>query len=131
MNRLSRPGFADAIGLNLVATLLAMLAVALVVLPQRLAQRPGSEGVLALHLDAQGTLRLWNRPVQARELLELLQRRAGNGSQPSAVNRSAAPALGPDAVLRLIPDPGVPWGVVRQVAEGLEATGLPLELQLP
>lgn len=131
MNRLSRPGFADAIGLNLVATLLAMLAVALVVLPQRLAQRPGSEGVLALHLDAQGTLRLWNRPVQARELLELLQRRAGNGSQPSAANRSAAPALGTDAVLRLIPDPGVPWGVVRQVAEGLEATGLPLELQLP
>lgn len=131
MNRLSRPGFADAIGLNLVATLLAMLAVALVVLPQRLAQRPGSEGVLALHLDAQGTLRLWNRPVHARELLELLQSRAGNGSQPSAANRSAAPALGPDAVLRLIPDPGVPWGVVRQVAEGLEATGLPLELQLP
>jgi DNA primase len=35
------------------------------------------------------------------------------------------------AVLRLIPDPAVPWGVVRQAATALERSGVPLELQLP
>jgi len=113
-----RPSLLDAIGLGLVGSALAVLATALVVLPQRLAQRPGGQGVLALHLDGAGTLRLWNRPIRAQELVELLNRKA------SSQDRG-------DAVLRLIPDPAVPWGVVRQVAAGLENTGLPLELQLP
>jgi len=120
----------DGLGLSLVATALCALAAALVVLPQRLAQRPGSEGVLAVHLDSHGTLRLWNRPVPAGELLELLRARADASHQGSAAAGDGG-NLPAGAVLRLIPDPGVPWGVVRQVAAGLEATGLPLELQLP
>lgn len=108
----------DGFGLALVGTALAALTTALVVLPQRVAQRPGGQGVVAVHLDGAGTLRLWNRPIRAQELVELLNRRA------------SGPA-GAQGVLRLIPDPGVPWGVVRQVAAGLENTGLPLELQLP
>jgi len=113
-----RASLLDGIGLGLVGSALAVLATAVVVLPQRLAQRPGSQGVLALHLDAAGTLRLWNRPIRAQELVELL-------------NRKATSQEGADVVLRLIPDPAVPWGVVRQAASGLENTGLPLELQLP
>jgi len=109
-----RASLLDGIGLGLVGSALAVLATAVVVL----AQRPGSQGVLALHLDAAGTLRLWNRPIRAQELVELL-------------NRKATSQEGADVVLRLIPDPAVPWGVVRQAASGLENTGLPLELQLP
>ncbi|MFM7269910.1 MAG: hypothetical protein ACKOZT_15235 [Cyanobium sp.] len=122
----------DGLGLSLVAAALCALATALVVLPQRLAQSPGSDGVLAVHLDSRGTLRLWNRPIPAGELLELLHARAGHNTQSSAPGSDGGGRnLTEGAVLRLIPDPGVPWGVVRQVAAGLEGTGLPLELQLP
>lgn len=139
--------WADGLGLSLVGAALAVLAAAVVVLPQRLAQRPGGEGVLALHLDAAGTLRLWNRPIRAQELLELLNRQAGEqdrlSSRQSQADTTASgggarpgtPASGPStpagAVLRLIPDAGVPWGIVQQAASGLERAGLPLELQLP
>ena len=108
----------DGLGLALVGTALAALTTASVVLPQRVAQRPGAQGVLSVHLDGAGTLRLWNRPIRAQELVELLNRRASGPAEAQGV-------------LRLIPDPAVPWGVVRQVAAGLENTGLPLELQLP
>lgn len=108
----------DSIGLALVGTALAALTTALVVLPQRVAQRPGGQGVVAVYLDGAGTLRLWNRPIRAQELVELLNHRASGPVEAQGV-------------LRLIPDRRVPWGVVRQVAAGLENTGLPLELQLP
>jgi hypothetical protein len=130
MRTLSARVSLDGLGLSLVAAALCALVTALVVLPQRLAQRPGSEGVLAVHLDSRGTLRLWNRPIPAGELLELLHARAGRSNPGSAPGRDG-PTLAQSAVLRLIPDPDVPWGVVRQVAAGLEGTGLPLELQLP
>lgn len=108
----------DALGLSLVSSCLALLTCALVVLPQRIAQRPAQRGILALHLAADGGLRLWNRPVRAQELAELLPRLADH------------PDRNPP-VLRLLPDPAVPWGVVRQAAVGLEASGVALELQLP
>ena len=108
----------DGLGLALVGTALAAFTTALVVLPQRVAQRPGAQGVVAVHLDGAGTLRLWNRPIRAQELVELLNRRASGPAEAQGV-------------LRLIPDPAVPWGVVRQAAAGLENTGLSLELQLP
>lgn len=134
-----RPGstaaIVDALGLSLVSTALTALAVGVVVLPQRLAQQPAGEGVLAVHLDAGGTLRLWNRPIRARELLESLQRppqplgrRPGVGQTRSEQEAVVVPA---GTVLRLIPDPDVPWGIVRQAAAGLESSGLALELQLP
>lgn len=120
----------DALALSLVSTTLAALAVAVVVLPQRLAQRPGSDGVIALHLDAAGTLRLWNRPVQVQELLELLARRTADHAGGKGHHKQG-PLGESSSVLRLIPDPGVPWGIVQQAAAGLDGAGLPLELQLP
>lgn len=112
------PALIDAIGLSMVSTALAVLSVALVVVPQRIAQNPAQRGILALHLDAGGQLRLWNRPVRSQELAELLPRITDRPNRRRAV-------------LRLIPDPAVPWGVVRQAAVGLEASGVSLELQLP
>jgi len=108
----------DALGLTVVSTGLAVLTTALVVVPQRIAQRPAQRGVLALNLDPTGQLRLWNRQVRAQEVAELL---ADAKDQP----QQSLP------VLRLIPDPAVPWGVVRQAAAALETSGVPLELQLP
>jgi biopolymer transport protein ExbD len=108
----------DTLGLALVSSCLAVLTTALVVIPQRIAQRPAQRGVLALNLDSTGQLRLWNRLVRAQEVAELL---ADAKEQP----HQGQP------VLRLIPDPAVPWGVVRQAAAALETSGVPLELQLP
>jgi len=108
----------DAVGLALVSTSLAALTCVVVVVPQRIAQRPAQQGVLALHLDTKGQLRLWNRPVRAQEVAELLPRTAAHQDQGRTV-------------LRLIPHPAVPWGVVRQAAVGLEVSGAALELQLP
>lgn len=130
MTSLSPSRWLDGLGLSLVAGSLSVVAAAVVVLPQRLAQRPGSAGVLAVHLDAAGTLRLWNRPITARELLEVLAQRGAEASRSAGVPRSGAAPQG-RAVVRLIPDPEVPWGIVQQAASGLEGTGLPLELQLP
>jgi len=108
----------DGLGLALVGAGLTVLTTALVVVPQRIAQRPAQRGVLALYLDPAGQLRLWNRLVRAQEVAELL---ADSKDQPQKGQ----------AVLRLIPDPAVPWGVVRQAAAALETSGVPLELQLP
>jgi biopolymer transport protein ExbD len=108
----------DALGLSLVSTFLAVLSTALVVVPQRIAQRPAQQGVLALNLDPTGELRLWNRRVRAQEVAELL------------ADAKAQPQKG-QVLLRLIPDAAVPWGVVRQAAASLETSGVPLELQLP
>lgn len=107
----------DGLALSLMACGLYLLMAALVVGPQRLAQRSGARGVLALHLEAGGRLRLWNRPVREEELRQLL------------VNRGELRSRG--LRLRLIPDPALPWGVVQERVASLEASGLTLELQLP
>ena len=106
----------DVVGLALVGAALGLLATAVVVVPQRIAQRPAQRGILALNLDRTGQLRLWNRVVRAQEVAELL---------------ADAKAHQRQVVLRLIPDPAVPWGVARQAAAALETSGQPLELQLP
>jgi hypothetical protein len=107
----------DALGLGLMGVGLSLLFLGLVAVPQRRAQRPGTQGVLALHLEADGGLRLWNRRVGEDELNTLL--------------RAAARRPGPPPRLRLIPNPAVPWGAVRERLETLESGELPLELQLP
>jgi hypothetical protein len=107
----------DGLALNLMAAGLCLLLAALLTVPQRIAQRSGSRGALALHLEADGGLKLWNRPVQERELRQLLA--AGGGLQSRGLR------------LRLIPDPALPWGVVQQRVASLERSGLPMELQLP
>jgi hypothetical protein len=113
-----RPGpWLDGLSVGAVSVALGLLLVALVVVPQRRAQRPGAEGVLALHLEADGRLRLWNRRLEENDL--------------SALLRTASQRPGPPPRLRLIPDPAVPWGAVRERMEALAAFDLPLEVQLP
>ncbi|MBM5821338.1 MAG: hypothetical protein FJ082_02420 [Cyanobacteria bacterium K_Offshore_surface_m2_011] len=106
----------DAAALGAVATALAILSVALVLIPQRLAQRPASQGIVSLHLGADGRLRLWNQPIPSAQLAAVLKGLQDSPGQPT---------------LRLIPDPDVPWGSVQQLMERLGRTDLPLELQLP
>ena len=107
----------DGLALSLMSCGLCLLMAALITVPQRLAQRSGARGVLALHLEADGRLRLWNRPVQEKELRTLLAAR--DELQARAWR------------LRLIPARALPWGVVQERVASLEKSGLALELQLP
>lgn len=111
----------DTLGLGLMGTALAVFTVALVVIPQRIAQRPSSEGVLTLRVDGGGGLRAWNQPIRPQDLPALLDaaRSRSRGGDAQGVR------------LRLVPDAAVPWGTVTGLVARLEATGLPLELQLP
>jgi biopolymer transport protein ExbD len=106
----------DSLGLGLMAVALATAALALSLFPQRLAQRPAAQAVVALHLNGQGQLRLWNQPIQPQQLPGLLAQ---------ATRRNA------NLRLRLLPDASVPWGVVQHLISQLEPSGLPLEVQLP
>jgi hypothetical protein len=106
----------EAIALAGLGVGLALATLLLVVVPQRLAQRPAREGVIVLHLDPLGRLRLWNQPITAAALMPLLQRAASDPRRPR---------------LRLQPAAGVPWGRVQALATELERLPLPLELQLP
>jgi|APCry1669189070_1035195.scaffolds.fasta_scaffold01133_4 hypothetical protein len=105
----------EALAAGLTSVALTLVATALVLLPQRLAQRPAAAGVLALALDADGQLRVWNRPIRANDLPVLLaQARQRDG-----------------VILRLVPETSTPWGAVQAMLTRLEASGLPVELQLP
>jgi hypothetical protein len=106
----------DAVALGAMATGLALLALALLLVPQRLAQRPASQGIVSLHLNTDGRLRLWNQPVPPGELDAVLRGLEAGRGRPT---------------VRLIPEPGVPWGSVQALMERLHRTELPLELQLP
>ena len=90
-------------------------ALGLLLLPQRLLQRPLAEGVIALHIEPQGRLRVWNQPISPAALKALL----------------AAAARKPGTKLRLVPSPQTPWGEVSRLATHFERGDLPLELQLP
>ncbi|MEA5392563.1 hypothetical protein VB738_14965 [Cyanobium gracile UHCC 0139] len=106
----------DAVALGAMATALALLSLALVLVPQRLAQRPASQGIVSLHLGADGRLRLWNQPVPSAQLAAVLQGLEASRGRPT---------------VRLIPDADVPWGSVQRLMERLGRSDLPLELQLP
>jgi biopolymer transport protein ExbD len=112
MNHEPRP--LDALALGVLATALAAAGLALLLIPQRIAQRPASTGVMTLRLDRIGHLWLWNQPIRAAELPELLRRAAQRPVR-----------------LRLVPDGDVAWGSVQQLVSQLATTPLPLELQLP
>jgi hypothetical protein len=116
MSRL-RSLWLDALALGLPGVALSLLLLGLVTVPQRRAQRPGGEGVLALHLSADGGLRLWNHPLRPGDLAVVLR----------AVKRQPGSA----ARLRLVPAASVPWGLVREQLDSLAATGLAVEIQLP
>lgn len=109
-------GGLDLLALGALSLFLAAALVALLLVPQRLAQRPARAGVITLLLAADGSLRLWNRPVTPQELAAVLRRAASREPPP---------------VVRLIPDPALRWASLRQVVSRLEQTPLELELQLP
>ena len=106
----------DALALGAMATGLALMTLALILVPQRLAQRPASQGIVSLHLAADGQLRLWNQPVPSGKLASVLERLEAGEGQPT---------------VRLVPDRDVAWGTVQTLMERLGRTDLPLELQLP
>jgi hypothetical protein len=110
----------EGIAMGAMAAALAAAGLALVLLPQRLAQRPAAQGVVALAVDAAGGLRVWNQPIRPHDLPALLeQARRRQSGREGAVR------------LRLVPDRDVPWGTVQGLIGRLEGSGLPLELQLP
>ncbi|MFM7514915.1 MAG: hypothetical protein ACKO3F_16480 [Cyanobium sp.] len=92
------------------------LALGLLLLPQRLLQRPLAEGVLAVQLEPGGRLRLWHQPISAATLHGVLR---------AAARRSPPPRL------RLVPSADLPWGELRRALQTFDRGLLPLELQLP
>ncbi len=113
---MNRPLLLDALGHALLATTLCGLALGLMVLPQRRLQRSMTQGVISLHVAVDGGLRLWNQPVAPAQLQRLL----------------ATPAMRRQAVrLRVVPDPGTPWGDVYRLLRQLDPLPLSVELQLP
>lgn len=95
---------------------LSLVAAALLVVPQRLAQRPLLEGVLTVGLAGDGSLTVGTRVLPASALPALV----------SAASRRSLPPR-----VRLLPAPDVPWQEVRRLLRRLESTGRDLELQLP
>ncbi|MEB3349117.1 MAG: hypothetical protein VKO00_03740 [Cyanobacteriota bacterium] len=95
---------------------LTLGAAALIVVPQRLAQRPALEGVLSLRLRVDGSVAVGNRPLPAAMLPALVAAAARQPQPPR---------------LRLVPDPNVPWQQVQLWVRRLGAANLELEVQLP
>lgn len=90
-----------AIGLGLLSTMAAGMTLLAILVSQIVAQRPAGQGVLVFHLGKEGELRLWNQPIRPQDVPDLLER--------ARLRANTAPRL----VVRLVPDPHVPWGVVN------------------
>jgi hypothetical protein len=112
-----------AIGLGLVSTVASGVVLLIIVCAQIVAQRPALEGVMVVHLSQRGELRLWNQPIRPQDMPVLLER---------ALARSGAAR---PLVVRLVPEPEVPWGVVTVMLQRLrppaDQRGWTLQLQLP
>ena len=94
----------------------SVVGVSLCGLVAGLLQRPMAEGVIAVHLEPGGRMRLWHQPITPAAL---------SGFLAAAARRQPPPRL------RLVPDPQLPWGEVRRAMALLDRASLPLELQLP
>jgi|1048.fasta_scaffold33646_4 hypothetical protein len=101
---------------GLLATGLAGFGLALLLMPQRIVQRPLRQAIVTLHVGAEQQLRLWHQPIQRRELNTFLR---------------ATASRHPGSRLRVIPDPQVNWGQLRLLLQELQVGPLPVELQLP
>jgi hypothetical protein len=113
----------DAIGLALVGMALPTFIVWAMVCSQRWAQKPAVDGVMTFHLSGNGDLRLWNQPIRPQDVPSLLERAHARG-------KGSAPM-----VVRLIPDPQVPWGVIQVMLSRLRPNppqqSWILQLELP
>lgn len=109
--------------LGLLSTLATGLALLVILCSQIVAQRPASQGVMELHLGRGGELRLWHQPIRPQDLPRVLERA-----------RRSSTSGGP-LVVRLVPQPDVPWGVVNGLLARLQPPSAPnswiLQLQLP
>jgi len=106
----------EALLLGSLTVTLALAGLLLVLVPQRIAQRPGRAGVIVVHLERRGGVRLWNQPIAEASLYPILLR----------ASRERRPLR-----LRLVSDAEVPWGRVEAIAAQVRGLPLPLELQLP
>jgi len=95
---------------------LTLLATAVLLLPQWRQQLPARQGIVSLNLTADGSLRLWNQPIQRTALSGLLSR---------------AQRLDPSPRIRLVVAPQVPWGVVQDLLTRLDSSTLHVDLELP
>lgn len=102
--------------LALLGAALGLFSLTLLLLPQQLAQAPAHRGLVVLHLEADGRLRLWNGSVNPSQLPALLQE---------------ARRINAQARVRLVPSPTTSWGLVQQFLPLLDASALPFEVQLP
>lgn len=113
----------DAIALGLLSMSLTLFLSVTIFCAQKVAQRPATEGVMTVHLGRHGDLRVWNQPIRPHELSGLLER--------ATVRSLASNRL----VVRLIPDPTLPWGTIHRMLMRLQphphAQRWILQLQLP
>jgi hypothetical protein len=117
------PKALTALGLAMVSTMACFVSLLLINTIQILKQRPAFQGLIVIHLSSQGELWLWNQQIRPQELPLLMERL-----------RIRRPSPAP-TVVRLVPERGVPWGVVHQVLERVRpirpADAWSLQLQLP
>lgn len=114
----------DAMALSLLSTGLLVVALWAIRCSQRVAQQPAAQGVMTFHLTRTGDLRLWNQPIRPQDVPILLQRAHGRSHGSST-----------RLLVRVIPEPEVPWGVIHGLLRRLQPTPperiWTLQLQLP
>lgn len=112
----------DGFALGLLSTCLTFSGIFTLLFSQRLAQRPAQDGVLTFHLGYTGDLRLWNKPIQPQDIPSLMKRAQYRSSRIGTL------------IVRIIPDPDVPWGMTQAMVERLRpppSQKWTLQLQLP
>jgi hypothetical protein len=113
----------DALGLSLLSAVLAAFGIWNSLSSQTIARQPALRGVVTVHLSRTGALRLWNQPILPQDLPLLLQKAQARSTSEKSV------------VVRLIPDPQVPWGVIHRMLTRLQPNpqdrNWVLQLQLP
>jgi hypothetical protein len=113
----------DGLALALASTTFLALSLWTLSLVQVLWQRPARQGVMTIHIQRDGHLRVWNQPIPPQEVARLVRRAEERwaGAQP--------------LVVRLIPDPDVAWGAIHQSLQRLRPTAPQdrwlLQLQVP
>ena len=105
-----------ALGCSVVSLCIALAATALLLLPPWQQQQAASDGVIVIHLEADGGLGLWNQPIEPSTLPALIAR----------LNR-----LDPGPRIRLSLAPQVSWGVVQDLIPFFNSSSLDVDLQLP
>lgn len=91
-------------------------ALVALLLPQWCQQRSAHDGFISLHVQADGTLLLWNTPVVAAQLPVLLE----------PLKRQH-----PAARIRVVLSPEVSWGQVQTRLSGIDLTKTDVDLELP